>query len=295
MAARNGAQVGLPQGGGDRSAGQLAVGQLDPVAAGSHGHLLEELGADLMAEAARTAVNADHDITFVQAERVRHGAVEDFGDVLHFQVMVARAKRAHLVALTGLGVLRDLLGLGPCHAAMLLDPLQIFGPAVAALHRPLGAAGQHGIHLTVVQVQPAGAAHTRRYPTKQNVGQLFLDGLDVFPLEAGVQAADAAGNIETDAAGRDNAPLLGVERGHATNRKAVAPVGIRHGVGGLDNAGESGHVTDLLIDLEIHVLNQRTSGVDDAGHAHLAGGLDPPLELGFAGQQARVHGNTPHG
>src|SRR4030065_375732 len=47
---------------------QFAVRQLDAELAGGDGHAFQILGADLVAEAARAAVNADPDVVQLQAE-----------------------------------------------------------------------------------------------------------------------------------------------------------------------------------------------------------------------------------
>ena len=65
------------------------------------------LGADLVAEAARAAVDADHDVVQLQTEGLGGVSVIQLGDALHFEVVVAAAERADLVALALLGVIRD--------------------------------------------------------------------------------------------------------------------------------------------------------------------------------------------
>ncbi len=68
-------------------------------------------------------------------------------------------------------------------------------------------------------------------------GQRFLHRQNVGDFQPGQHGAHAAGNIEADAAGRHHAARVGVEGGDAADRKAVAPMGVRHDVGGMHNAG----------------------------------------------------------
>ena len=65
------AEVAFARGRADRRAGELAVGQHDAGGRGRHRHLPQELGADLVAEAARPAVDADDDVAHARARRPR--------------------------------------------------------------------------------------------------------------------------------------------------------------------------------------------------------------------------------
>ena len=122
-----------------------------------------------------------------------------------------------------------------------------------------------------------GAAHAGGYGLEQGVGQPRLDRLGFGPFKAGKQVADAAGDVEADAAGRDDAAGLGVERGDAADRKTVAPMGVGHGEGGFLDAGQGGHVGNLFMDFGVHVAQERLGGEQHARDAHLALGLDPPF------------------
>src|SRR3569833_2747361 len=62
-----------------RRAGKLAVGQGDAVILRSHRHLLEVFGADLMAEAARAAVNAHDDVVERDTEGARWAVDHGYG------------------------------------------------------------------------------------------------------------------------------------------------------------------------------------------------------------------------
>ena len=285
----HGAQIGLAGLGVDRGAGEFPIGQRNPVLWGSDRHLAQKLGADLVAQAARAAMDADHHIVPAEPEGLGDLGVEDFHDLLELEVMVARAERPDLLVLALLGLVGHAFGPGPGHHAPLLDTVQVGRLAIAALDRPPGAAAQHLVHLFVVQAQLPGAAHAGGYGLEQGVGQPRLDRLGFGSFKAGKQVADAAGDVEADAAGRDDAAGLGVERGDAADRKTVAPMGVGHGIGGLDDAGEAGDVGRLLQDLVVHVLDELGAGEDHRGHAHPAFGRKHPFEIGLPRQSAGVH------
>ena len=81
----------MADGGVDGRAGQFAVGQFDAVLRGGLDHASEEVGADLVAEAAGAAVNGDEDVAFADAEGLGGFGVVDFDDLLDFEVVVAGA------------------------------------------------------------------------------------------------------------------------------------------------------------------------------------------------------------
>jgi hypothetical protein len=105
-----------------------------------------------------------------------------------------------------------------------------------------------------------------------------------------VQGAHAAGDVEAHAARGDDAAALGVEGRHTADGEAVAPVGVGHGIGGLHDAGQGGHVGDLLVDLLVHIAHQGLAGIDDGRHVHVALGLDAPGEVVYALELLQVHG-----
>jgi hypothetical protein len=94
-----------------------------------------------------------------------------------------------------------------------------------------------------------------------------------------VQCAHAAGDVETDTAGRDDPACVGVECGHAADRKAVAPMGIRHRIGGAEDARQGGDVGGLLQHLLVHVANQGLGRVEHHGHPHRTLRRDAPLRV----------------
>ena len=86
-------------------------------------------------------MDADHDVADGDAERGGGIGVVDVGDGLHLEIVIAGAERAHLPPLALLGEVRDALRVGARHAAVLLDPAQVFRAAVAFADGPGRAAG----------------------------------------------------------------------------------------------------------------------------------------------------------
>lgn len=88
---------------------------------------------------------------------------------------------------------------------------------------------------------------------------------DVGECETRAQGAHAAGNIETDSTGRDDAAVLGIEGGDAADGEAVAPVGIGHRVRRRDDPRQAGDVGHLLGDLFVHRFQQFARSEDHPG------------------------------
>ena len=194
--------------------------------------------------------------------------------------MVARAQGAHLVLLAFLGMLGDLVRLGPGHAAMLLDAVQVRLHAVAPLHRPLSTAFQHGLHLSAGQPDRAGAAQAGGDVPIEMLGQPEFLHLDVSAPEAGVQGADPTGDVEPHTPGGDDTALARIEGRHPADGKSVAPVRVGHGIGRFDDARQAGDVAQLLRDLVVHVAQQALVAEQQAGDTHGPLRRDAPEGVG---------------
>src|SRR6266567_1751845 len=147
--------------------------------------------------------------------------VEDRGDLLHFEIMVAAPKRAHLVALALLRLRRDALRLRVPHPAVFLDALEVFGGAISALDCPFRPAPEHLAHLPVAETDGARAAYTGWNASIERIGKLRLYPHDVDALQARVHAAYTAGDVEAHAARGYDAALRRIERSDAADREAV--------------------------------------------------------------------------
>jgi len=148
-------------------------------------HLAQKVGADLMAEPARPAMDADDDIATGETEALRDGIVRDCRDLLHFEVVVARAQGAHLLALALACAMRDRIGLGARHRASFLDAIEILGAPVTLCNRPLRAAFEHAVHLDLVERDLSRAAHTGRDRPEQAVRQCLFAARQIIGLETG--------------------------------------------------------------------------------------------------------------
>jgi len=253
------------------------------------GHLAQIIGADLMPEAARAAVNADDNGVGFEPEAARDLRVVNLRDALHLEIMVARPERSHLIALALLRLVGHGGWIGARHRAMLLDALEVLDPAVADLQCPARATGKHRVGVFWREPQRAGAAESRRDALVERVGELALHAAQLFGFEAGEKRAHAAGNVEADATRGDHAAVIGIERGDAADRKAVAPVRVGHRERRLDDARQRGDVGNLLGDLIVHRADQCLVGVDHAGNAHLSRARQLPLALASTVQSCTVH------
>ena len=120
----------------------------------------------------------------------------------------------------------------------------------------------------------AGTAQACRNGDRQLVSQGLLMRMQLIESQAGMQRAHTAGDVEADATGRDHPSLVRIERRHAADRKAIAPMCIRHGVSGLLYAGQGGDIADLFKYLLIHGLDQFLISIDDRRHPHFPLRLD---------------------
>src|SRR5690606_4933672 len=137
---------------------EFALRQPDARGFRGDGHLTQELGADLVPEPARAAVDGDHHLALAQTECRRDLGIDDVDDLLHLEVVVARAEGAHLAALALPRPARDELRTGIARPAAFLDARDVTGLAIAARPGPAGAAGPQRGHLVVVEAKLPPAA-----------------------------------------------------------------------------------------------------------------------------------------
>ena len=184
--------------------------------------------------------------------------------------MVAGAERAHLLALAVPRAVRNRVGLGARHAAALLDALQILGAAVALRDRPMRAAREHASisiassRICPVLPSPRGSCDT------DCRARLPCTAPNRCRLRPVSKRAHAAGDVEADTAGRHDAARIGIEGRDAADRKAVAPMGVGHRIGGVDDARQARDIADLLEDLVVHLGDQPLVAVKHGRHTHRA-------------------------
>ncbi len=137
-------------------------------------------------------MDRDDDVTLDETVRGGDARVVDLLDTLHFEVVVARAERAHLAALPLLRERRDVGRHRAGHAAVFLDVLEVLGLAVALRDGPAGAARQHRVELIDAEADLAFDADAGRNVAQQRVGELPGACRNVVSGQVGAQAADAA-------------------------------------------------------------------------------------------------------
>ena len=132
-------------------------------------------------------MDADDDVATREAEGLGDRIVGDFYHLLHFEVMVARTERAHFLALAMPRTLRHGIGLGARHLPAFLNAVEVFGAAITLRDGPARAAGEHAIHVDLVEGAP-GAAQPRRDRPEQAIRQGLLAVLQIGARE-GVRSA----------------------------------------------------------------------------------------------------------
>src|SRR5574341_894571 len=101
--------------------------------------LLEALyivAANLVAKTARATMNLRRHLAREKPHALRRRLVQDLGHHVHFDKVVARAQRPHLVLAPLLGSLADLAGVGALQAAAFLGALQVGLAGVSSPPRP---------------------------------------------------------------------------------------------------------------------------------------------------------------
>src|SRR5690606_12269256 len=111
-------------------------------------------------ETPRAAMDADDDIALADPEHRRRRGIGDQGNLLHFEVVIARPERAHLALLALACPRRYVRRHCASHAAALLDAFQIRGIPEALFHRPCRAACQHAVHSGLVELDATRAAES---------------------------------------------------------------------------------------------------------------------------------------
>ena len=275
----HGAQVGRGLGRAQRGAGELPVRQDDAPAGELAGDVAYVIGADLVAEAPRAAV--DHHGGHAAFEP--HGAgrllVVDLVHFLHLEEVVARAERAELVAAPALRALAHRARVGVGQHATLLAVIEVARRAQAAPDRPGGPVAQHPVQVARLEAHGTRGAHAARHLAEERVGQRLHVRSEFGAGEPRAHQPHAAADVVAHGARRDHA-VLRIEGHHAPDRQAVAPVGVRHGDRGLEDARQGRRVAHLLTGaVREDLLEQRPVGEDHPGHAHRARARDQPAEV----------------
>ena len=93
--------------------------------------------------------------------------------------------------------------------------------------------------------------------------------LNVPIRKIGPDQPDAAVDVVTHPAGRNDPAFIRIGRADSADAEAVAPVDIRHGQAGVLNTGQKGDIGHLVGGLVLlELVEQALVGVNQAVHAH---------------------------
>src|SRR5260370_12260202 len=180
-------------------------------------------------------MDRDDNVLFGKPKRLGGAQVENALHVLDFQEMVAGAERACLRQAALLGAITYRAGVRTIDGAALFTSVQVFGSAIAVLHHPRCALNQKPIELLVRQPNIPLLSHTGRNVAEKLVNQLPELWPNFVKRKRATKEPDATINVESHPAWPDDPALVGKGRRHATNRKTIALVDIRHRQGAAHN------------------------------------------------------------
>ncbi len=216
------------------------------------------------------------DLAFAQAHHLGRRRVVHAVDDLDFEKVIARAERAALVVTAGERPVAHAARVGTLEAAAGLGDEQVAVGTISQVDDVRGPFGHQLSELGLVERVTSALTDPRRNLSEELLDQRPDAVLHVAPFEVRAQQTDTAVDVIADTAGGDDAAFLRISRRHAADAEAVAPVDIGHGQAGLLNAGQGGHVGDLLGPLvALDLLDELIVGEDDSINAHVR-----PVALG---------------
>lgn len=121
-------------------------------------------------------MDGDDDMIDLQPEGRRNGWIENLGDGLDFEIVVARPEGSHLVPLPFARMVRYAVRHGAGHPAAFLDALEIMRLTPAALNGPLRTCREHRFHLHGIERDRPRAAEAGRNLLRQRVRQPLCTG-----------------------------------------------------------------------------------------------------------------------
>mmetsp|Transcript_18384 Transcript_18384/g.58615 ORF Transcript_18384/g.58615 Transcript_18384/m.58615 type:complete len:366 (+) Transcript_18384:267-1364(+) len=241
-------QVVLPLSARDASTGKLPVVGVDVVASHRPLHCHQRVRGHLMAQPSTARV--DHDAHLAHAVQAHLGGgslVEDLVHNLDLRVVVAGAQSAQLRQAALLGPGAHLGGVCSEHAAVLLAVLLVLRPRVPLAQRPVHPHLQRALQVLCRGRDDAFGAHAHGDVVEQALRQLLLHRRHVRLVQVGTQQTHAAVDVKAHAAWRYHGLwVVHVESSHVANGEPVSTVTVWQPDGRAHNAGEGGHVCDLL-------------------------------------------------
>ncbi len=248
---------------------QLAIGQIDAVFA--HGFLeeIDIVGADLMPEAPRSAMDLDHHLPDEDTDSPGDHFVRDPIDHVHLDEVVAGPQRADLALATVARTHADFFRIRAGQTAFFLRALQVGGASKPALDGPPSAFFHDLIQFAGSKLHRAALADTAGAVGVQHRCQIIQVRPDGFNVNLAGQQTDPAVDVVAHAARRYHSVRQG--RGHhAADGKPVALVHVRHGQDLVDNARQRGGVDQLFqAAVAEDVFDQGLVGIKPGRHAHV--------------------------
>src|SRR5688500_17191577 len=154
----------------DGRAGELAIGQRDPIFRHRFHHRADAVRRHLVAEAAGAGVNLDDDLAEADAEAPRFVFVEHSLDDIDLDAMIAGADSPEWSAAALFGACGDGAGIGAVEATLRLDALQIAFVALADLDGASGTVAEDGVEICALHRMFAAATDTRWDLARHRVG-----------------------------------------------------------------------------------------------------------------------------
>ncbi len=272
--------IALPLLGTNRRACELPIGQLDRVPCHGLVHHRQIVIADLIAESARARVDNHRHRLRLEPHDACGLLVIDLRDVPKFQEVITGAERADLRSAALHRALGYVVRVGAADAAAFLDVVEIGRAAVTLRDGPFGTAGGHPPQLICRDCERARRPHARRHASEEMIHKLLHVLGHVLPLQLRRHQPYAAVDVVTDASRRYH-PLVHIKCRHASDRKSVAPVHVRHGERRPHNPRHVRHVHSLLRRvIGLDVAEHLPGRIDARRNAHAPGSRNLPDVIG---------------
>jgi hypothetical protein len=265
----HGGQVILPLGAAQGGADQLAVGQGQPVTAHRFLVELDIVGAHLVPQPPRAAVDLHHHLALKEPDAPRGILIHDALDDVDLDEVISGPESAHLALAPLPGARSDLGGIGSRQAAALLRALEVLWVGKAAPERPAGTVFQHVVQFARRQLDLSAPAHAAGAVGVKGGGQLVQVGLDSLQRQAAGEQPHPAVDVVADPAGGDDP--VGQRRGDdPADGKPIALMDVGHGQRVAGDSRQACGVHQLL-DAAVarQTFQQCFIGVEPRRHPHV--------------------------